>query len=135
MSYKILEHTADARIYVDGKDLAELFESAVAGMMEIFKPKEVDEEKSSERILFIESDNPTFLLIDFLNEVLLLVNKYKETYSIKEFKKINDNSLEAVLSGNKAGYFGRDIKAATYHEADIRKNDKGLLETNIVFDI
>ena len=134
MSYKILEHTADARIYVDGKDLAELFESAIAGMMEMYGPEGIQKE-TADRKVSVESDNQSYLLIDFLNEILILVNKYKEIYTIKKFKKISNNEVEAILSGQRASHFNKDIKAATYHEANIRKNDDGLLETNIVFDI
>jgi len=134
MNYKILEHTADARIYVDGKDLAELFESAIAGMMEMYEPEGIQKE-TADREVFVESDNQNYLLIDFLNEILILVNRHKEIYTIKKFKKISNNEVEVILSGRRANHFNKDIKAATYHEANIQKNDEGLLETNIVFDI
>ena len=92
MSYKILEHTADARIYVDGKDLAELFESAIAGMMEMYGPEGIQKE-TADRKVSVESDNQSYLLIDFLNEILILVNKHKEIYTIKKFKKISNNEV------------------------------------------
>ncbi|MGE5443249.1 MAG: archease [Ignavibacteriales bacterium] len=38
MTYEILEHTADVRMFVQGDSLQNLFSEAVYGMMEILKP-------------------------------------------------------------------------------------------------
>ncbi len=39
MPYTVLEHTADVRLLVEGRTLAELFAEALRGMMELMKPE------------------------------------------------------------------------------------------------
>ena len=39
------------------------------------------------------------------------------------------------LSGTRINNFDEEIKAVTYHEANVIKNKKGLWETCIIFDI
>jgi SHS2 domain-containing protein len=43
--------------------------------------------------------------------------------------------LEATVYGRKVSGFKEDVKAVTYHEADITENEEGCLETVVVFDI
>ena len=135
MPYKILGHTADVRMIVQGKTLEEFFRDAVLGMMEIVKPKFDEPEKNIQRNIELEAPDTTALLVDFLNEVLFNANANKEGYAEINFKKLSENSLEAELSGRTVQSFGEDIKAATYHEADVKKNEKGEWETVIIFDI
>jgi SHS2 domain-containing protein len=41
----------------------------------------------------------------------------------------------ATIKGNRVSYFDEDIKAVTYHEAAVKQNNEGQLETVIIFDI
>lgn len=134
MSYQIIEHTADYKILVKGKTLADLFQSALAGMMDFLRPSEMEKIIVS-RPAIINSADRTALLIDFLSEVLLLANTHKEIYQQISFKKLTEMGLEAKLIGHKVKEFKDDIKGVTYHEAEIRKSKIGELETLIVFDI
>jgi len=43
--------------------------------------------------------------------------------------------VRAELRGQPVGAFGEDVKAVTYHEAEIRLNAAGGFETRLVFDI
>jgi len=133
MPYKVLEHTADFRMAVSGKDLAELFQSAFLGMMDYLKEKRVKKITVS-HLIKIESVDETGLLIDFLNEILTLVQINKEIYKKIKFHKLTNTELEAEIFGYSTDSFDHDIKAVTYHEADIKK-EGNFLKTNIVFDI
>ena len=77
----------------------------------------------------------TALLVDFLGELVRLASTYKEAYSRIIFDELSSSSLRATLVGEKISEFGDDIKAVTYHEANIVKNAQGRWETDIVFDI
>ncbi|MBD3360831.1 hypothetical protein GF366_03450 [Candidatus Peregrinibacteria bacterium] len=134
MPYEILEHTADLRIKVKGKNLQKLFRSALEAMAHIMLPNKEKNSSSSKKISLSASDK-TSLLIDFLNEVLTNANIEKKVYSEVAFNKLTDNKLDAEIHGFPVDEFKEDIKAVTFHEADIQKNKKGLFETNIVFDI
>ncbi|MCI0471152.1 MAG: archease [Candidatus Aminicenantes bacterium] len=135
MPYKIGSHTADLRIIVTGENIEKLFVSALAGMMSYLGPRILEKPRHIRRMIKIESLDKTALLVDFLNEVLSLSQINKESYDKIIFKKLAETKIEAEIFGNKVENFRQDIKAATYHEADIKKNEKGELETVLVFDI
>lgn len=135
MPYKILKHTADVRLKVEAKTMTSFFKEALSGMNRISKAKIKKNSPIFKRKISIESSDKTALLVDFLNEVLSLNNIYKETYTDAVFNKISENFIEAELEGRAVEEFGEDIKAATYHEADVKQNKKGNWETIIVFDI
>ena len=42
-----------------------------------------------------------------------------------DFLKINEISAEAKIHGKKVPEFKEDIKAVTYHEADVKKSENG----------
>lgn len=135
MTYKILEHTADVRMIVQADSLEKLFSEAVYGMMKIIEPKVDNKKEVIERTISLEALDTTALLIDFLNEVLLATHIHKEVYNEAIFKSLSERSLEAKLSGFIAKSLGEDIKAVTYHEAEVKKKKEGTWETMLIFDI
>ncbi|MGE5443248.1 MAG: archease [Ignavibacteriales bacterium] len=56
-------------------------------------------------------------------------------YNEVTFKTLSPHSLEAILRGFTASSFDEDIKAVTYHEAEVKETEDGKWETMIVFDI
>ena len=74
------------------------------------------------------------LLIDFLNEALSLSQIHKEAYMVVRFSSFSETELEGELEG-KPAVFGEDIKAVTYHGAEIIKSNSGDYEIIILFDI
>lgn len=135
MTYKILEHTADVRMIVQADSLEKLFSEAVYGMMKIIEPKVDNKKEGIQRTIALEAVDATALLIDFLNEVLLATYIHKEVYNEVIFKSLSERSLEAKLSGFIAKSLGEDIKAVTYHEAEVKKKKDGIWETMLIFDI
>ena len=142
MGYTILEHTADVRLLVEGRTLEELFSEALRGMMDLMKPEggpETEEapgrQAASSREIALEAPSATALLVDFLNEALSLAHRHREIYEVPAFEEISEGRVRAVLRGQPVESFGEDIKAVTYHEAEIRKNAAGNFETMLVFDI
>lgn len=135
MPYKIKEHIADIRIAVRGKNLEQLFTDAFLGMMYILKPVQKFSPEKIEREISLESMDTTALLVDFLNEILSLANANKESYTHVIFYKIQPTSLRAKIFGITAESFHRDIKAVTYHEAEVKQIEDGAWETTLVFDI
>jgi len=135
MTYKILEHTADVRMIVQADSLEKLFSEAVFGMMKIIEPKADNKKEVIQRTIVLEAVDATALLIDFLNEVLLATHIHKEVYNEVIFKRLSERSLEATLRGVIASSLGEDIKAVTYHEADVKKKKDGTWETMLIFDI
>ena len=135
MPYTIFEHIADVGILVHGNSEEELFSDALCGMMKILDPRAIDPKQKVERTVTLDAPDTTALLIDFLNNVLSNAYINKEMYTEVVFKKLSEHSLGAVLRGFAARDFGEDIKAVTYHGADVKQNEKGIWETKILFDI
>ena len=109
----------------------------------------------SQRSIRIESPSATALLVDFLNEALWLAHSHREMLEMVTIEVIVEGAEEgeksaqpkaavlpkararvrAELRGQPVGAFGEDVKAVTYHEAEIRRNAAGGFETRLVFDI
>lgn len=137
-AFQFLPHTADVRLKVTGETLEEIFGSAMLGMSFLQKK---DYCKQEERLFFsqeriqIKATDRTSLLIDFLSEALTLSHINKVVYCEISFHKFIETELSATIKGNKVNSFDEDIKAVTYHEAEIKLNESGQLETMIIFDI
>ena len=135
MKYKILEHKADIKIKVFGKNLEELFKNAALAMAQILKrdPKLRIHPNASKEKMKIKSLGREILLVDFLNEILARSQINKCLYRVSSFK-IQDSSIEAELISYPVESFDEDIKAATYHDLKISQKD-GRFEVVILFDI
>jgi protein archease len=136
-NFELLPHTADIRLKVSGSGYEELFAAALEGMNYIIKN---DFDKTSTLMNFrdvinVESVDRSTLLIDFLSEVLTLSHQYKAIYRTLKFRILEEKLLLADIEGKQVEGFDEDIKAVTYTEANIKKNENGLYETVIVFDI
>lgn len=138
-SYKIKSHTADIRLEVTGNSIAELFTAALEGMASILKvnirPDTFAKRFFIKQAIMIRSLDTTALLIDLLSEVLSLTYVKKALFTQMSFQKLSDRELEACIYGTRTESFDEDIKAVTYHEAEITKNSDGTFSTIIVFDI
>jgi SHS2 domain-containing protein len=135
MKYEILEHKADLKIRAFGKTREELFENAMVGMFEAAKyEKEVKNQKSKAKIKITSADLPS-LLVDFLSEILYLVETKKLVFEKNEFKKFSENEIEAILIGKPLKRMGVHIKGVTYHDLDIHQEKDGTWQATILFDI
>lgn len=143
--FEILPHTADIKIRVYGKTLAQFFRNAVFGMFQAIGPKVkgckvVDErvvcnELPESRNVTIEAPDVGALLVDFLSEALYLSDVHDEAYLDVDIHDITQNYINATLRGIKVqGFEVVEIKAVTYHELDV-KNVNGVWQSNVVFDI
>ena len=135
MTFKVLDHTADMKIRFSGITLEELFKQGGQGVMGIVKKRAGDKTPAVTRNIKLIASDITALLVDFLNELLTLSHINKEVYRQLNIIKINDNSLRAEVKGMPVEKFDEDIKAATYHEASVKKNKKGEWEAVVVFDV
>ncbi len=135
MKYKILSHTADLRFEVYGKTIEELFINAAEALADILggRQKLLSRVKTVTEKIKIQSANTNTLLVDFLNEILARSQINKRVYKVESLK-LKDNEIEAEISGASVDKFEEDIKAVTYHEVDIKKEDD-LYKTRLVLDI
>lgn len=135
-SHAIRAHTSDIRLAVRADSLEELFRGALEGMAGIMQPG-LPEKQSHPltEALSLAADDTTSLLIDFLSEVLTRMHIRRAIYSAVSFTELTQQTLSAVIAGAPVDGFDKDIKAVTYHEADVKQRATGEWGTTIVFDI
>jgi SHS2 domain-containing protein len=126
------EHTADWSLHVWAPDLAGLLEQAAKGMADLSGIK-IDDSQRVNRRLKVESTDAEGLLVNFLGELLHLMDKDNLAFDMFNLA-VSENSLQASLGGSPIIERKKEIKAVTYHNLKIEKRSKGL-EAEIVFDV
>lgn len=135
-SYKFLDHTADRRMKISGTDLESLFQKGMEGLCQLLLTEtHKNRAKRVGRQIHISAPDTTVLLIDFLSEVLTFAHIDKAVYSEVCFDYLNSDALEAEIHGRRVSGFAEEIKAVTYHEAEVKKSKEGRWESMIIFDI
>lgn len=133
--YTIEQHTADVRLRVRAATLPQLFEDAALGMMAVMRP-EVGPGASAQSIdLVTESADVIALLVDFLSDILLQTHLRRFVCERVAITTLAPMQVTATATGRSASGFDEEIKAVTYHEADVVQGSDGWWETGIVFDI
>ena len=137
MSIQYLSHTADIRMLISAKTLKDLFIEGVKGMNNILKESFCNPSNKIDVIetIHINASDYTTLLINFLSDVLSSSFIEKVVYCNIEIVEFKAYQMIVKLSGTRINNFDEEIKAVTYHEANVIQNKKGLWETCIIFDI
>lgn len=134
---KMLPHTADVALSITSETLPGLFRLGLQSLNDLLKPDynpKMNDPKVTE-VVELKSPDRTTLLIDFLSEVLTLSQIHKAIFHELDILRMTDCQLSANLSGTKVGLFDEDVKAVTYHEAQVNLNEDGDWQTKIIFDI
>ncbi|MCM2314676.1 MAG: archease [Thermoanaerobaculia bacterium] len=131
--HEILPHIADVRVRLVTGELTSLFREASDALFELVRPLRAA--GIGETItLTVKAHDSTALLVDFLNELLLLLETHHFLPGQIDFLELGDQRLVASIAMRAVESWERDVKAVTYHEAEIRSVD-GELSTTLVFDI
>lgn len=130
--YEELEHTADIALRVWGEDFFALLSQSAIGMYDLMSvaadetaPKKVD--------FIIEENSRDIQLVDFLNEVLYLIEVDHAMFESFAFNK-DEHGINVQASGYEIKSLQRNIKAVTFHNLEVEETDLGL-ETRITFDV
>ncbi len=132
-----IDHTADIGVEIQGESLEDLFITAgIALTDQLVSIKNVLPE--DDRTIEIEGRDKTDLLVKWLKQILSL---YQIEYFLsKEFKilKLTDNEISANIKGemfkNSRHEVKNDIKAVTYHQAEVIKTDSDYRVT-VIMDV
>jgi SHS2 domain-containing protein len=129
--FEILQHTADVRLLVRASSTEDLFRDALHGMFAIMNT--VRDGAPVRATISVDSVDRTALLVDFLGAALSRAQIDRVAFDEIRFTRLTETEVEAELGGHQA-WFEQDVKAVTYHEADVRFVD-GEWMTMLVFDI
>jgi SHS2 domain-containing protein len=117
--FEFLSHTADIKIRVYGKNLKEIINNSLLALKSFWKPKLT--KTKIEKEIKVESNNEVNLLIDFLSEVLAETYIEKAIFVKFEPQELAFYSLSGKIIGYKFIFLSKDIKAITYHQANLQK--------------
>jgi len=117
--FEFLSHTADVKIRVYGKNLKEIINNSLLALKSFWKPKLT--KTKIEKEIKVESNNEVNLLIDFLSEVLAETYIEKAIFVKFEPQELASYSLSGKIIGYKFIFLSKDIKAITYHQANLQK--------------
>jgi SHS2 domain-containing protein len=131
--FELIPHTADVRARVTAASLEELFRDAVYALNAAMHAQG-GATRVQRTISVHDSADRTALLVDFLNEVLHRAHVGAERFEEVTFTRLDEHSVGAELTGFTPASFDEDVKAVTYHEAEVRLEEE-TWTTMLVFDI
>ena len=133
MSYKTLEHATDAIIEVTADNLKEAFEIAGISVIEtILDISKVDENNS--RKLIVKGKDLKYLLYNWLEEMIILTitDGFAGKRILLKITKNGNYQIDAEIFGEAIDLrkhdFKVEIKSPTFHEMDIKQNDKVIMK-------
>jgi len=133
LRFEEVEHTADLALKVHGQSLEEIFANAAYGLFSLMADLE-NLSPSFNRQVHLGAPDRESLLVDWLNELLYLHEVEEEIYSRFEIENLSSTTLSATVWGAKMKASKLTVKAATFHDLEIRKTEDGYLAT-VVFDV
>jgi len=135
--WRLLDHTADLGIEVDGSSLEELFSRAGEAIFELMVDLDTVETLESRNLVIEGADLPD-LWINFLREVLYLWGGEGLLMKKVHVTNLTDTSLEATLDGepydSRRHDLNMEIKAVTYHQAEVVRTPEGW-KGKVIFDV
>ena len=132
--FEEVEHTADWAFRARGSDLKQLFANAASAMFELPARLPLPQAETVEREVEVRGFDPETLLVNWLNELLYLQEKYGEIYRKFDVQEISDTQLRARVGGQRFAGALRIIKAATFHGLEIKRAGEGW-EATVVVDV
>jgi SHS2 domain-containing protein len=136
-AFSMASHTADLAVNVYGSDMPGLLANAAHALNSIAFAR-LDVTPGLERMVRLESVDDDTLLIDWLNELIYMLDAEQTVFS--EFHVVGHSTGHAeILCHGEAldltrHVLAREVKAATYHGAHIRRSAEGYTAT-VIFDV
>ncbi len=134
--FEEIEHTADVGIVARGSSPEELFENAAAGMMHFLIDPGAGVAREQREVI-VEADDLEGLLVAWLNELLVLLNADGFLPVQWTVRELTERRVRAEVAGEPVDAnrhkFRLDVKAATYHQLQIRKNSEW--QAQVIFDV
>jgi SHS2 domain-containing protein len=133
MSYKTLEHATDAIIEVTAGNLREAFEIAGMSIIDTILDSSRVEENGSKKLI-VKGKDLKYLLYNWLEEMIILTitDGFAGKRILLEITKNGDYQIKAEIFGElidlKKHEFKVEIKSPTFHEMEIKQNDRVMMK-------
>ena len=136
-SIEYIDHDADAGLIVLASSLRELFRASAIGMLDIILDRSRIESQAA-RLIAARSDSTELLLVDFLSELLSLVQMDRFAVLDIEMGEMDENFTIAEVSGQcgiPEDAIKTEIKMVTYHQLDVHRSVDGRWHARLIFDL
>lgn len=140
--FEIIEHTADVGIRAGGRDLAELFTNAAAGMFAIMADPEAPELQGASTIsvrVSVAAASPDELLVAWLEELLFTSESRGLLFRRVEIEAAGEGRVAGAACGiplsDARNALRDEIKAVTYHLLEVREDPAGGWTCQVIFDV
>ncbi|MDH3254954.1 MAG: archease [Acidobacteriota bacterium] len=141
MGFRILDHTADIGIEVEAAEIGHLFADAARGFASCVTDLTTIEARH-DRHFAVSSQGLDNLMVDWLDELLYTFEIDGQVFSQLDVDVLCAGEkfrLEARAAGE---HFDPErhplkvpIKAVTYHELKVWRDEKGVWKARVIFDI
>jgi SHS2 domain-containing protein len=129
-TYQEIEHTADYALLVRGSDLRDLLQAALDGFVALV----IDEDRPAPvqwREYKVQADDPATLVMRSVRELLHRLEDGEVPVAAKALEASEEPALARVSVGLAPlavarKHLHRAIKAVTYHDLQIRRDEHGL---------
>jgi SHS2 domain-containing protein len=133
--YEIFEHTADLGLRVRAATLSELMADAGRGLFAMVVDDIACVQPAVSREFHISGGDRTYLLFDWLNELLYVCDTERLAFSQYDVQ-MTDDGLAATARGEPLNpsrhHLTHEIKAITYHGLRVEETSDGWLAEVIV---
>ena len=121
--YEILEHTADLGVGAWAPTLEVAFEQAAWALVDLLDVRATEE--GTPRELTLSAPDAGSLLVDFLGELIYLLEAEEAAVSGIAVRRVSDTELDAEVSlaALTRRPEGVVVKAATYHQLRVDRDD------------
>jgi len=135
-AFEVLEHTADKALRVRGRDLRELVENAMRGLLALLYAESPPPPRHWVE-LSVAGESPEEVLHHALREMLYLLEDEDQAPVAVEVCRAEPQAAEfrvgTVPAAEVRAALAGTIKAVTYHGLQVRREGE-LLVTEVVFD-
>ncbi len=136
--YEYVEHTSDVKIRAKGKSFAEALESLMQGLIDLMKSgNTAQSNKEKETLLELNTSHINDLVIMSLEKILVISeieNIIPKKAKILEEEHENPYYVKFALFGSEGEFNETLIKAVTYHQLKVEKEEDGWL-LEVIVDI
>ena len=127
--FEILEHTADVGIRAEAVDLSGVFEQATLGLLDIVGTWAGGRPAAENVELAVEAADVGALLVDWLGEVLYVVDSRDAVVASLELEEVTERRAAGRLGiaprDESAYEGGTQVKAITYHRLAVEQGPGG----------
>ena len=135
--YRLIDHTADMGIIAYGRDEKELFANIAFALFDNITDLKAVQENETVGIE-VKGMGWEELLLNWLRELLYLQQVKDYIFKRFELRELKENHLVGEANGEKFNpqrhRMKLEVKAATYHQLQVRKNENGW-QAQVIFDV